>query len=679
MMAVIKHFASKAELAASENLSEFIRMCREDLTVFGPTLNWNETSWPRAMNFTKLGAHSQGYQESDRMDSGFIEFARAYFRYQQGHKPTEAKNESKALRVIEAALLQVNKIAEIARLDIGILDEAAVLARAHYLSGAAYHCGREIERLARFVSEKQLIATGLSTWKNPIKRQSDFTIQTGSKAKARQDKKLPSPEAMDAMAEIFASDPTNPKDIFTSCTFAMTMCAPSRISEILELPVDCEVEVTDSKGGVQYGWRFYSAKGFEGDIKWIPEVMVPVAKESIRRIRALTDEPRRLAAWVETNRDEPYRHADCPYVPYDEPLTVFQACAFLGFAGETAKACTNSLRVMKVAKSDDAHTLNSLWRWALSRQPQGLPWIKEEKKIAYSNALFCMTRNLLGDQRSTSPVILWAPNVNGFNKTLSPCDSLDNHKSIFDRYGYKSGAGQRLKLTSHQARHLLSTLANRGGLSQEQLAKWAGRADQKHNRVYNHMSEWEMVAKAEALDAMLTLFGPKGEVSQYVPVTTQDVNLMERGAMHVSMWGVCSHDFIMSPCGKFRDCLNCEEHVCIKGAGKDNVGRLQRIKERLAQVSQDYEAAKLAMAEGYAGTDRWFEYHERTVERLRQLVEILESPQTEDGAQIKLRDGKEFSHLRRVIRLKAVESLDRDMPNAALLAEMTEVLGGRIG
>jgi hypothetical protein len=679
MMADLKHFAPKSELAASENLSEFIRMCREDLTVFGPKLNWNDTSWPRAMVFTKLGAQSRGYQESDRMDSRFIDFAKAYFRYQQGHKPTGSKNESKALRAIEAALLQVNEIADVARLDVAILDQAVVLARAHYLSGAAYHCGREIERLARFVSEKQLIATGLTTWRNPIKKDRDITIQTGSKAKARQDKKLPNPEAIDALAEIFASNPTNPKDIFTCCTFAMTMCAPSRISEILQLPVDCEVEVTDSKGVVQYGWRFYSAKGFEGDIKWIPKVMVPVAKAAIRRIRALTDEPRRLAVWIETNRDKPYRHADCPDVSDDEPLTVFQACAFVGLSNETRKASTGSLHGMNLAPKDGVHTLKSLWQWALLRQPKEHLWLNEEKRIKYSNALFCMTRNLLGDQRETSPVILWAPRHFVFNNSLSPREQLENHKTIFDRYGYKSIDGQRLKLTSHQARHLLNTLANRGGLSQEQLAKWAGRADQKHNRVYNHMSEWEMVAKAEALDATLTLFGPKGEVSQHVPVTTQDVNLMERGAMHVSMWGVCSHDFIMSPCDKFRDCLNCEEHVCIKGAGKDSVGRLDRIKERFAQVTKDYEAAKLAMAEGYAGADRWFEYYERTVERLRQLVEILESPQTEDGAQIKLRDGKEFSHLRRVIRLKAIESLERNMPNAALLAEMTEVLGGRLG
>jgi hypothetical protein len=407
--------------------------------------------------------------------------------------------------------------------------------------------------------------------------------------------------------------------------------------------------------------------------------MVPIAKEAVRRIRAITDGPRRLAAWIETNRDKPYRHPECPDVADDEPLTVFQACAFLGLARDTRRTCTSSLYGSKLATKDNAHTLSSLWQRALANQPQVHPWLNEKKRIKYSDALFCMTRHLIGDQRGTSPVILWAPSNNVFNHTLSPLESLESHKSIFDRYGYKSKEGQRLKLTSHQARHLLSTLANRGGLSQEQLAKWAGRADQKHNRVYNHMSEWEMVAKAEAMDTSLTLFGPKGEVSQHVPVTTQDIKLMEHGAMHISMWGVCGHDFIMSPCEKFRDCLNCEEHVCIKGAENDNSNRLKRIKERLAQVEKEYDAARHALINGYAGADRWFEYHQKTLERLRQLVEILESPQTEEGAQIKLRDGKDFSHLRRVIRTKAVDSLEQNMPNAALLAEMTELLGGRLG
>lgn len=673
-MGDLKHFAPRSDRAASANLSEFIRLCREELTVFGSEINWNDTAWSNAMCFTKLGSHGRGYKESDRMSVEFIDFAKAYFRYQQGHKPTKTKNESKALRVIEAALLQINNSADVSRINTVVLDESAVLARANYSLGAAYHCGREIERLAKFITEKQLISTSVSIWKNPIKKPEDNTIRTGAKAKARQEKKLPSQKALDALAEIFASNPSNPKDIFTTSIFAMTMCAPSRISELLELPVDCEVELEDADGSIEYKWRFYSAKGYEGDLKGIPEVMETVGKEAIRRIRSLTDGPRKLAAWIETNRDKPYRHESCPNVEDDMPLTVFQACEYIGLECSTREACAGGLGGLKLDTRDGAHTLNSLWTWALSRQPKNFPWLNKEKKVKYSNALLCMTRNQIGDQRGTSPLILWAPTNNVFNYTLSPRETLKNHKSIFDRYGYKGAEGERLKVTSHQARHLLTTLANRGGLSQEMQARWAGRAQQRDNRVYNNMSEWEMVARAEAMDTSLTLFGPKGEVRQHVPISSHDVDLMERGAMHVSVWGVCSHDFVMAPCEKFRDCLNCEEHVCIKGDSERSIENLNRIKDRLAQVEIDFEAASQALSNGYSGADRWYEYHQKTVERLRQLVEILESPQIENGAQIKLRDGKEFSHLRRAIRLKAVESIEMKKPYSQILSEMKKML-----
>lgn len=670
-MADLIYFSSRSKLSASENLAEFIQMCKVDLTVFGADLDWDQIGWPGAANFTKLGAKSKGFQSVDSLDAGFIDFAKAYFRYQQGHHPTDTKNESKALRVVEAALLQTAGHADIGGLSIAVLDEAAVFARNHYSSMAAYHCGRELQRLARFVSEKQLIASDLSTWKSPIKKPSDVSIRTGTKAKTIQEKKLPSQEALDALAEIFANDPSDPKDIFTSSTFAMTMCAPVRISEILEMPVNCEVEEMDSQGVVQYGWRFYSAKGFEGDIKWIPAVMVPVAKEAVRRIRALTDESRRLAAWVENHPSAFYRHENCPNVADDQPLTADEAAQALGLASLSNTGLTSKVGVL---------TLNNLWNYVMTRQPDGFPWLNKEKKVRYSNALFCMSRNLIGDKRPTSPVLLWAPTNNVFNNDLSPRESLQgNHQSIFDRYGYRVSEGTRLKLTSHQSRHLINTLANRGGLSQEEIAKWAGRADPKQNRVYNHMSEWEMVAKAEALDTSLTLFGPQGEVSQYVPVSTQEVNLMERGAVHVSVWGVCSHDYIMSPCEKFRDCLNCEEHVCIKGLGKNSEERLARIRMRLTEVEKDYAEAQAAIEQGYAGADRWYEYHHKTVERLRQLVEILESPQVPEGTQIKLRDGRDFSHLRRVISRKVVDALEHQVPDAALLSDMTKLLGENLG
>ena len=117
--------------------------------------------------------------------------------------------------------------------------------------------------------------------------------------------------------------------------------------------------------------------------------------------------------------------------------------------------------------------------------------VHKEAKIKYSNALFCMTKNQLHDTKVTSPVILWVPTNNVFNNDISPRKSLKtDHKSIFDRFGYKLSSGERLKLTSHQPRHFLNTIAQRGGLSQLQIAKWSGRADVKQNRTYNHVSEY---------------------------------------------------------------------------------------------------------------------------------------------------------------------------------------------
>ena len=129
-----------AALTADENLFEFIRICRDDLTVFRADLNWKDWKWEDIIHFTKMGVTCRSATNGVRLDDQIIDFAKAYFRYQQGHCPTRAKNELKALRAIEAALLQIKGKADINLLDMSVLDEAAKLARipAHELrTGAA--------------------------------------------------------------------------------------------------------------------------------------------------------------------------------------------------------------------------------------------------------------------------------------------------------------------------------------------------------------------------------------------------------------------------------------------------------------------------------------------------------------------------------------------------------------
>lgn len=137
------------------------------------------------------------------------------------------------------------------------------------------------------------------------------------------------------------------------------------------------------------------------------------------------------------------------------------------------------------------------------------------------------------------------------------------------------------------------------------------------------------------------------------------------------------HDYTMSPCEKYRDCINCTEQVCIKGDDQ----KLERIKERLKKIERLFASAQQAMEDGDMGADRWYQYHEKTVIRLRELVRILENPDLEDGSQVKLR-GNDFSQLRRVAEKKSVEPeyfANEGRPSREMLRQMAHLLGGGRG
>ncbi len=669
-------FTPKKTLTARENLKAFIRLCREELTVFGEDLDWEAPVWPKVAVFAKLGVKTRKPKPHEIMDDAFIDFAKAYFRYQQGHKPTQAKSDLKALKALEAALLQVTGSASVEGISIAVLDQAAQLAKAHYSVGAAYHCGRELSRLARFVSDHRLVGGAVHDWKSPIRRPDDKN-KTGKHGQAVRDSKLPDEIALNAMAEIFANDPYDPRDVFTSSVFAMLMCAPSRISEVLALPVDCEVVEKDRKGVERYGWRFYAGKGYEGDIKWIPTPMVSVAKEAVRRLKGLSENARAFAKWAEEHDDEFFPHPDCPDVDQDCPLSIHQVAQALGLKSDTRLAAYQSLVSRGLATEDGVYSLRKLWRYVQARLPDDFPWFDKGKGVKYSQALVVLNKNQLSRQRTTIPVELQKPNANLFNNDLQPREHLgpgNNHKSIFDRHGYRTPSGERLKMTSHQVRHLLNTMAQRGGLSNLEIAKWSGRASVKQNRVYNHMTDEELVGLAERIDPSAGLFGPLEKVERYQPISTVEFNGLARGAAHVTEYGYCVHDYTMSPCEKYRDCLNCTEHVCIKG----DTANLERIKVRLERVERLHAEASKAVQRGEMGADRWFQYHEKTLQRLRELVNILENPELEDGTYVKLA-GNDFSLVKRVMRKKEIEHAGERARHIAKVERIEKILGGGFG
>ncbi|HGU4645253.1 TPA: hypothetical protein ACHXBC_RS27845, partial [Escherichia coli] len=139
-------------------------------------------------------------------------------------------------------------------------------------------------------------------WVNPI-RYRITQSWTGYDSSLEGHSRLPDIKSVIAIAEIFSKrdEQLSSRDIFTTSVLALLMCAPSRISEILALPADCEITECDGKGIQRYGLRFFSAKGYEGNIKWIPTLMIPVAKKAISRLKELSSQARLLAAEIQKN------------------------------------------------------------------------------------------------------------------------------------------------------------------------------------------------------------------------------------------------------------------------------------------------------------------------------------------------------------------------------------------
>jgi len=368
------------------------------------------------------------------------------------------------------------------------------------------------------------------------------------------------------------------------------------------------------RDGVQaYGWRFLPGKGGTPMIKWIPDVMVSTAQEAIRRVSKITKEARIIAAWLEQNPERFYRHLNCPNVDENEPLTIKQAAQALGIQSEKLWYLKAELKRFGVSGENTLATLN---QWVHKRLPKGFPYFDKERGIRYSNALFCMQAKQLRTDMSSSPCMVWKPTSNVFNNNLGPRESQPGcfTPTIFDRLGYNLNRDKPLKVTSHQFRHLLNTMVQRGGLSQAEIARWSGRADIKQNQTYDHMSEFELVAMLRSHDTGLSLNQPLEEIAaqiaEVIPMTRQEFNSLTMPTAHVTEYGFCVHDFVMSPCQRFRDCLNCSEQVCIKGDQ-----RVDRIRKRYLQVKKLKDKAEMEIAAGTAGADRWYEVHSLTEER----------------------------------------------------------------
>jgi hypothetical protein len=276
----------------------------------------------------------------------------------------------------------------------------------------------------------------------------------------------------------------------------------------------------------------------------------------------------------------------------------------------------------------------------------------------------------MGSQKNAYRCMIEPITINQINSGLGSRVKHDCG-SIFARFGFTEPDGSPIKITTHQFRHYLNSLAQAGEMSQLDIAKWSGRKDVRQNAAYDHVTPDQMLQKIrDAVGDESQMFGPLAEIPKKVLISRDEFARLKVPTAHITDVGFCIHDYTMSPCQLHMDCIHCEDLVCLKGDEE----KTQRLRLRLEEARDLQERAEQAVSEGYAGSDRWLKHHKSTVERLSQLCSIMDDPKVPLGAVVQLSPPRSTSQVEDVTKDRLPATSVPDIPTG-LLSDVIASMG----
>lgn len=638
-MAKIVQFRSRAEISARDNFFAFVSFCERELTTFGVDLPFHLDEWDLSHVYRRKGTNTKvrvlfndwdtkRSNPSKPMSEPIKSFAKAYFRYSQaGQKTHSFAAIIVGFRAFEVALREYRLESEPWSCTSDVLAHASELLADRYSSKAAYRAGRELEILVKHMSSNGLIAVPID-WRNPLPRPSD-AHKVGEEFDQERRAKLPSPSALNAMAQIFRLA-TVPSDRLVSSLVAILCSAPDRINEVLRLPFDCEVyERIPSTGMLSYGLRWNTSKNGDPMVKWIIGSMVEVVQEAIANIKSVTERARIVALWYEDNPTRLYLRPEHEYLRSQEwistgdvgPLVFESECSqesirqWLYLRGISIHRRGRENGVVKFAEIEEA---------IIRLLPRDFPFIDKAIGLKYSNALCTILRNSFHRSRPTLSGVVDSIEIGDIGSRIGSIES----RSIFHRFNFTEDDGSPIRLKTHQLRHYLNTLAQSGGMSQLDIAKWSGRRDIRQNNAYDHVSDRDILAQVRGAKTGSEL-QPKVNPALIARKKFQSLDI---SAAHTTEFGYCVHDFSMLPCQLHADCMNCDEQVCIKGDAEREIN----IKSQLQETRILLDRATSKIREGDIGASRWHKHQKMTLDRLEELCRLLDNPMLPNGSVIRL-------------------------------------------
>jgi hypothetical protein len=244
-----------------------------------------------------------------------------------------------------------------------------------------------------------------------------------------------------------------------------------------------------------------------------------------------------------------------------------------------------------------------------------------------SETLLIAFRNFLHPVRATNQLLVQPITAGQFGNFLSGNTGV---QSVFERYDIRDEDGPVCRITSHQLRHWLNDLADKGGLPIDLLTRWMGRETPRHTQAYRHATMYERLQWVKQGIQDNELGGFVAEVYQGLPLAERDEFLEGQiQAVHFTPMGICIHDFAIEPCPYHLNCLRgCPDYLRTKGDPIERQYLLQiqaNTEKALAWARQEAAQGKTNMAQA------WMDHHEAILHGVQAALAVDNETTIPDG------------------------------------------------
>ncbi len=681
-------FKTAAALEAAENFERFVALAKETLPW---DVDWHSTRWPipsgqrqsadhdTSLNFV---THPVEGRRTLPLDGQLAELCRAIVVHKAGSRVDGYSHSAldmlvRAFRYLYAVTR--DRDPSVANLTYGDFDRALNLSLTRDAYSTAKATADGLRYVARIVDLHYLAARPVQ-WKRSMPVAHKPTV--GKEAEKLRDKALPSEAALDAIADLANADDLEPQDLirqraielFAACGFRLNECLTLPRHPIVEEPVlgESGAQMLDRFGNplVKMALRYVPEKGGPERLKPVPTVMIDVVRRAIADIQRITEPAARAAKFMHNNPGklllgEPWDSIDDDVVlpPADIARMVGLWTPNLNNGGGSGR---QFMKRYKLPTHDCVTVANATRRGRLiemrmpstgSRKGDICAVLLTESKLGnvlgkeghqeLHDSLFVVQSRFFHKvqmEQGHNGVVRLMTQTNLAYYIASSNDKEHRKLSIFERRGLTDENGDIIRLTSHQFRRWLNTMALEGGLSDQELARWMGRKDIRQNAAYDFSRpRVRAAAVREAMNAG-EVRGPVGEAAARIndPVRREEFVQSAVATVHVTDIGYCTLDWTSESCPEFGACETCTKNLIVKG-DTNSRERTARLRD---EVAVSVEIAEAEDADGTEGADYWYLSHKARLKNLDRTLAIHDDPEIPDGTLIQLEDDgwKVLSH-----------------------------------